>query len=475
VPVITGLSPARGALSGGTVVTISGSAFTGATAVTFGGVAATAFTVDSDTQITATSPSHAAGIVDVVVTTAGGTTSTAPAARFEYFAQSVVTVTGVDPGLGSAAGGTSITVRGTGFQTGATVSLGGTAATNVVIVNATTITAVTAVHSAGQVNVVVTNPDDGRGTLTNGYRYVACADGCAGDTSQADFTAGSHSNTYVSATADGEVSLAPTAGSEFSGSAIPAGWTSSAWASGGNTTIAGGSASVDGALLSTTGFYSANRVLEFVATFQPGVRNQHIGFGTTLSTTPWTIFSTGGDGASLRARTHTGSTAPTAELGASWLGSPHLFRIEWTAGQVIYSIDGTVVATHNVSISGQMRPLVSDGAVGSGTLVVDWMRLSPYQASGTFTSRVFNAGGAATWTSATWSASTPAGTTLSVSVRTGDTPVPDASWSDFSPVSGSGATFASSGRYVQYRVDMATTGPGVTPTFRTMILTYETP
>ncbi|HEX5165757.1 MAG TPA: IPT/TIG domain-containing protein, partial [Thermomicrobiales bacterium] len=252
-----------------------------------------------------------------------------------------------------------------------------------------------------------------------------------------------------------------------------AGWTSTPWVAGGATTVTNGSAVVDGARLSTTGFYSPNHVLEFVATFQPGVPNQHIGFGTTLNSTPWAIYSTGGDGASLRARTHTGSVAPTAELGASWLGGPHLFRIEWTASQVIYSIDGAVVATHNAAITGQMRPLASDSAAGSGTLVIDWMRLSPYQPSGSFTSRVLDAGGAATWTSASWTANTPAGTTLAVSVRSGTTPVPDGSWSVFSAVSGNGASIANTGRYVQYRLDLSTTVPGVTPSLRDIILTYQ--
>ena len=43
------------------------------------------------------------------------------------------TVTSVSPNNGTTAGGTSVTITGTNFATGATVTFGGTAATNVVV------------------------------------------------------------------------------------------------------------------------------------------------------------------------------------------------------------------------------------------------------------------------------------------------------------------------------------------------------
>ena len=52
------------------------------------------------------------------------------------------------------------------------MTLGGTAASNVTVVNSTTITATTAAHAAGAVNVVVGNTDGQSGTLTNGYTYT---------------------------------------------------------------------------------------------------------------------------------------------------------------------------------------------------------------------------------------------------------------------------------------------------------------
>jgi hypothetical protein len=83
------------------------------------------------------------------------------------------TVGSVSPNNGPAAGGTGVTITGTGFATGATVTFGGTAATNVVMVNGTTITATTAGHAAGAVTVAVTNPDTQSGSLANGFTYSA--------------------------------------------------------------------------------------------------------------------------------------------------------------------------------------------------------------------------------------------------------------------------------------------------------------
>jgi hypothetical protein len=81
-------------------------------------------------------------------------------------------VTSVTPNNGAAGGGTGVTIGGTGFVSGATVKFGGTAATSVVVVSGTQITATTPAHAAGAVNVVVTNPDTQTGTLTNGYTYT---------------------------------------------------------------------------------------------------------------------------------------------------------------------------------------------------------------------------------------------------------------------------------------------------------------
>jgi IPT/TIG domain len=83
------------------------------------------------------------------------------------------TVSAISPLTGTVAGGTPVTITGTGFLMGATVSLGGTAATGATVVNGTSIRATTRASAAGVVDVVVTNPDNQRSTLSRGYTYAS--------------------------------------------------------------------------------------------------------------------------------------------------------------------------------------------------------------------------------------------------------------------------------------------------------------
>jgi IPT/TIG domain/Abnormal spindle-like microcephaly-assoc'd, ASPM-SPD-2-Hydin len=82
-PLVVSIAPNNGGAAGGDSVTITGSGFSGATAVNFGANAATAMTVNSDTQITATSPAGS-GTVDVTVVGPGGTSATSAADQFTY-------------------------------------------------------------------------------------------------------------------------------------------------------------------------------------------------------------------------------------------------------------------------------------------------------------------------------------------------------------------------------------------------------
>ena len=156
-PAITGISPSSGPQAGGTSVTINGSGFTGATRVAFGGLAATSFNVVSATQITAVSPAQT-GAHYVIVTTPGGCGSSAnvPADIYSYTGAAPA-ITGISPSSGPTAGGTSVTINGSGFTGATRVAFGGLAATSYNVVSATQITAVSPAQT-GAHYVIVTGP-----------------------------------------------------------------------------------------------------------------------------------------------------------------------------------------------------------------------------------------------------------------------------------------------------------------------------
>ena len=135
--------------------------------MTFGGTAATNVVVVNSTTITATTPAGSAGAVTVTVTVSGQSGSLTNG--FTYVVGP--TVSSVAPNNGPVTGGTAVTITGTNFAAGATVTFGATAATNVVVVNSTTITATTPARQAGAVTVTVT-VNGQSGSLTNGFTYT---------------------------------------------------------------------------------------------------------------------------------------------------------------------------------------------------------------------------------------------------------------------------------------------------------------
>jgi hypothetical protein len=304
------------------------------------------------------------------------------------------------------------------------------------------------------------------------------------DTADEDFMAGSGGGVYVAATGNGELTLAPTLGAEFAGNALPAGWKSTPWSTGGGSSVNNGVLRVDGSRVGTCtddgngncneiGAYTPGRSLEFVATFT-GDAFQHAGLAVRFDSgqEPWAIFSTI-TGGNLYARTNTGSQLEEFLIGGTYLGSPHRYRIDWNAnGTVSYFIDGALIHNSDFVVNGPLRPIAaSDFSVFGGVVTVDWVRLTPYTSAGQFLSRVFDAQTSAIWKSIQWSAKTPAGTTLNISVRGGETANPDDGlWTPFTPVAAPGALDLAS-RYIQYKVEMTTADPSRTPSLEDIILT----
>ena len=86
--------------------------------------------------------------------------------------RTVPIITSITPNSGTTLGGTVITITGTNFPAGASVSLGGTPATDVTTTGPTAITAKTGQRASGVVDVVVT-AGGAVATLPAGFTYTA--------------------------------------------------------------------------------------------------------------------------------------------------------------------------------------------------------------------------------------------------------------------------------------------------------------
>ena len=151
---MSSVSPVAGPTGGGNTVTINGTNFLSGTTVKFGTTASAMVTFVSATQLKAVAPAHAAGTVDVTVTTLGGTSAIVAGDHYTY--DLPPTVSSVSPVAGPTGGGNTVTINGTNFLSGMTVKFGTTASAMVTFVSATQLKAVAPAHAAGTVDVTVT-------------------------------------------------------------------------------------------------------------------------------------------------------------------------------------------------------------------------------------------------------------------------------------------------------------------------------
>src|SRR5262249_44239699 len=125
----------------------------------------------SSTMTVTTANNSPGGSYTLTITASSGSLSHSTTVTLVVNSVIAPTVSSVTPNIGLTGGGTGVTIAGTNFVSGATVTFGGTAATSVVVVSGTQITATTPAHAAGAVTVTVTNPDTQSGSLSNGFTY----------------------------------------------------------------------------------------------------------------------------------------------------------------------------------------------------------------------------------------------------------------------------------------------------------------
>jgi hypothetical protein len=167
-PTFSSISPIAGPVTGGTAVTVNGTGFISGATVDLGGTPCTSVVVLSSTQLTCMTGAHASGLVALTVMNPDTQYFSAPNA-FDFVPPPAPS--GVTPTSGSALGGTTLTVTGTNFISGATVSIDGVSCPTT-FVNSSTLTCVAPSHAAGAVDLKVTNPDSQSTTLSSAYLYL---------------------------------------------------------------------------------------------------------------------------------------------------------------------------------------------------------------------------------------------------------------------------------------------------------------
>jgi surface protein len=230
---VTSVSPNAGAFAGGDTVTIYGTNFIPGITATIDGTACASSTYISPTSMDCVTPAKAGGTYNVEVTNPDTLTATL-AASFTY--QAAPTITATDISAGAIAGGTTLTITGTGFVTGITASVNSVPCITSTYVSATSMLCTTPASAAGgPYAIAVTNIDGQSGSLVAAYTYQAApaltsiditTGPLAGNTTLTltgtDFMSGLNitidgtnctTSTYVSATSATCVTPAKTAGS----------------------------------------------------------------------------------------------------------------------------------------------------------------------------------------------------------------------------------------------------------------------
>lgn len=252
-------------------------------------------------------------------------------------------------------------------------------------------------------------------------------------------------------------------------------WSSGTYSAGTYTPTPNGTLLVygsGGAYVLGTSAYT-RKTLEFRALFTAH-NFQHIGWvnGTAFNT--YAMFSTGTNG-QLNARVEAGGGESSAALGSSYLGSYHVYKIDWGASDTKFYIDGTLVSTINVSPASGNYMMMSNNTTTSGSnLTIDWMRVLNFPSTtGSYLSCALDSGTAGTiWGALTYSSTLPSGTSLTVKTRTSSD---NSTWSSYSTALNSGDTVTSSaGRYLQYLIDLTATSTD-TPTFDSISLPFASP
>jgi hypothetical protein len=136
-----------------------------------------------------------------------------------------------------------------------------------------------------------------------------------------------------------------------------------------------------------------------------------------------------------------------------------------------FYVDNVLKTTINITFPGATATKIAFSAFnGAPALQCDWVRLTDYNATGTFTSATFDAGSSVTWDRLEWTHDTPAGTSITVEIAVSSD---GTNWSSWAAVTNGTTLSGVTGRYFRYRVTLSTTILDLTPIFYGVDVFFE--
>ena len=168
---ITAVEPRLGPHYGGTMVTVQGSGFEEGAVVVFNETLAPVTTFVNRTYLTAVTPPHEAGVVDVSVVLSDGARATL-ADGYEFLPPTSPKIRSISPAQGPCAGGTAVAITGNGFRPDTQVYFGLDCAPSVEVFSEQALAAITPPHVSGDVDVTIRNPNGEEDISYQAFCYV---------------------------------------------------------------------------------------------------------------------------------------------------------------------------------------------------------------------------------------------------------------------------------------------------------------
>jgi len=280
-----------------------------------------------------------------------------------------------------------------------------------------------------------------------------------------------NSNTYASDAGGGAISLAGSQADSFTAASLDGSkWSSGNWGGGAySPTLSGSMLSI---MTSTGGWVRSiptytHGVIEAVATFG-NAAYQHIGFGSDgFNGNRYFLFSTYSGNGHLYARVNNNIAEQSVDLGLLPTGMHH-YRIEWSAfdasnDQVVFLLDGAPVAAMTVTNSDAANFYAYLSNTSSTVpLQVDAMTVTPpYLTSGSYTSCSYNTGAGNLWKNIAWDPSLPAGTSLTMQVRTSADGLTWSGWS--TATTSAGSSLPVQAQFIQFLLSLNSSSPTFSP------------